>query len=616
MCGIFGIFVQDKRKIPISNIGAALKHLYFLSQERGRDSAGLFLDQGDHQLILKRPGLPEDFIRSADFNQKLDESLESSQNHFLALGQCRLVMSGSALDEGSNQPIAFSRVIGLHNGIFTAIDGKEINQHTEVFARSDSHLFFHSLENKIADTADPDRILAQALSESEGSYNLAAYFPKKNILALTSNSGSLYWAKIKDCLVFASEPQFVSEAIELLLGVQTDLVVEQMRDGNVKAIELSKPLQELHLTFLPLQKPQLRRCTRCILPHTYPMIQFDEKGVCNFCNQHHPQELKGEAALLRILDQHRSKDGSPDCLVGMSGGRDSSYGIYLLKKKYGMNPLVYTFDWGLTTDTSRRNQARICGKLGLEHILRAPDLEERRRHIQKNVYAFLKRPHLGMVPLFMAGDKDFYHYGRLIRKQRKLNLTIHCTGHEVERLHFKTGFCGVDDTQIHNVRLYDFSLLNKLRLAFFYTSQYALNPSYINESFFYSLRSFAYSFLEKDDFLYLYQYIQWDEKLIEETIRRELNWEPDVKYGKNQWRMGDGQTAFTNYIYYKVAGFSEYDNFRANQVRLGLISRDEALKLIEEDNRPKSEVLKNFAELVGLNLEDTLKRIEAIPRLY
>lgn len=103
---------------------------------------------------------------------------------------------------------------------------------------------------------------------------------------------------------------------------------------------------------------------------------------------------------------------------------------------------------------------------------------------------------------------------------------------------------------------------------------------------------------------------------MERTLKETYAWEPDKNYGSNQWRMGDGQTAFTNYIYYSVAGFSEYDNFRSNQIREGLISRDEALKLVEYDNQPKTEMLKYFAEVVGLDLAAVLKRIDAIPKLY
>jgi hypothetical protein len=80
--------------------------------------------------------------------------------------------------------------------------------------------------------------------------------------------------------------------------------------------------------------------------------------------------------------------------------------------------------------------------------------------------------------------------------------------------------------------------------------------------------------------------------------------------------MGDGQTAFINYIYYTLAGFSEFDNFRSNQVCEGLISRDKAIKLAEEDNQIRHESLKNFSEIVGFNLDEVLAQINSLEKKY
>ena len=92
-------------------------------------------------------------------------------------------------------------------------------------------------------------------------------------------------------------------------------------------------------------------------------------------------------------------------------------------------------------------------------------------------------------------------------------------------------------------------------------------------------------------FLHFYNYINWEENKIKRVLKEEYDWESDVSYGKNQWRMGDGQTAFNNYIYYTAAGFSEYDNFRSNQIREGLITREEAIILAKEDNKFKYNTL-------------------------
>ena len=72
---------------------------------------------------------------------------------------------------------------------------------------------------------------------------------------------------------------------------------------------------------------------------------------------------------------------------------------------------------------------------------------------------------------------------------------------------------------------------------------------------------------------------------------------------------------FINYIFYNVAGFSEFDTFRSQQIRAGLIDRDTALNLAHKDNQYDMATLKEFMGQVGLNLEEVLTRIGEIPKL-
>ena len=128
--------------------------------------------------------------------------------------------------------------------------------------------------------------------------------------------------------------------------------------------------------------------------------------------------------------------------------------------------------------------------------------------------------------------------------------------------------------------------------------------------------AFWHCFVAKDDFLYLFNYYPWNEEEVERTLKEKYEWEADLDYGVNQWRMDDFHTAFINYVYYTVGGFSEFDDFRSNQVREGLITRDEALRLTAIDNNIRYESLMEFSNLVGFNLEHVLKEIDAIPKLY
>jgi hypothetical protein len=71
-----------------------------------------------------------------------------------------------------------------------------------------------------------------------------------------------------------------------------------------------------------------------------------------------------------------------------------------------------------------------------------------------------------------------------------------------------------------------------------------------------------------------------------------------------------------NYIYYLVAGFSEHDTFRSNQVREGEITRERALELAREENRPRYQNIRWYLDALGMDFTEVIKVINAIPRLY
>ena len=173
-----------------------------------------------------------------------------------------------------------------------------------------------------------------------------------------------------------------------------------------------------------------------------PFIAFDADGVCNFCRHHRPLDHHGREALLEAVAPYRRRDGRPDCLVGISGGRDSCYALHVVRNELGMHPVAFTYDWGMVTDLARRNIARLCGRLGVEHILVSADIRRKRAHIRRNVAAWLRRPRLGMVPLFMAGDKAYFRVAQRLRRQVGAPLVI-LGENRLERTDFKTGFAGV-----------------------------------------------------------------------------------------------------------------------------------------------------------------------------
>lgn len=126
---------------------------------------------------------------------------------------------------------------------------------------------------------------------------------------------------------------------------------------------------------------------------------------------------------------------------------------------------------------------------------------------------------------------------------------------------------------------------------------------------------YSYYAEPRTNFYQLFDWIKWDEKQIEQTLFEEYDWEvsPDTT---STWRIGDGTAAFYNYIYYTVAGFSEFDTFRSNQIREGLITREEGLKFIEQENLPRFESMFWYLETIGVDFEKAIKVVNKIEKLY
>ncbi len=119
----------------------------------------------------------------------------------------------------------------------------------------------------------------------------------------------------------------------------------------------------------------LKYCTRCVMPHTKPDLHLDGDGVCNACRSYerrqHVDWDQRRDELVRILDKHRSKNGNWDCIIPVSGGKDSTYQVVRIKQ-LGFNPLCVT---ATTCDLSPIGEFNIenLKRLGVDHIAFSPN---------------------------------------------------------------------------------------------------------------------------------------------------------------------------------------------------------------------------------------------------
>ncbi len=675
MCGIFGVIGNLSSSRKSRDYIKLLEQVALFSEVRGKDSSGLALKyyKSNEIKVLKGALKISELLRKEEYNSIfLQNKLKFSDNPFSVIGHARLTTNGTQLKDINNQPVVKNDCVLIHNGIIVNVE--ELWQKNPDLVREydiDTEVFAALVRKYITNDFSLSESVENAMKDCFGTISTVMMFTDSHQIALATNNGSLYYAKIGDeCIVFASELYILQQTAEKMKGLFSfhPEIIEQLQANAMMLIdpsELSMTLQNLNeaaeqpyiyqkvpvssLAITSISETQtqrnvladmasiavspaasverklleynidriseLKRCTKCLLPETFPFLEFDAAGVCTICNNYKKNNQPKPIDVLKsLVEPYKSKNGYPDCIVPFSGGRDSTYVLHLVKKELSLNPIAFTYDWGMVTDLGRRNIARVTGRLGVENIIVSANIHWKRENIRKNIAAWLKNPQLGMIPLFMAGDKYFFYYTNQIKKQTGIALNIWGIN-PLENTDFKVGFSGIP-LRFNKKRIYSLKLADQLRLFGFVGKNIVQTPGYLNQSVFDTLGSFAVRYLApKKDYYHMFDYYRWDEKEIEDLIINEYEWETSIDT-KTTWRIGDGTAGFYNYIYYTVAGFSEYDTFRSNQIREGMLTRQKGLELINQENRPRYESIKWYLDIIGMDYRSVINRINQISKLY
>ena len=675
MCGIFGVIAKKDIDLNTSILVKGLNILANASERRGKDSSGICIfNQKFNEIDVYKGPIPiTELMKNEHVNNGIANGFMESNNIYYAFGHARLVTNGTQLNPNNNQPVIKEQIIGVHNGIIVNVnDLWEKNPNMNRQYEIDTEVLFGLIQEKYKNNDSYiDGAVSSAINDVYGTVAVSFVINNMNRFVLATNNGSLYKIQLDNKLIFFASEKFILKQLEKKLQLSKligDYDIKQMKPGtgviynlvdlsfsnfstnsssfhheldfisepsnintyninpNDKQLSAVIDLNYIHLNpeaerqKLLLEYPidmikSLKRCKKCILPDTFPFIDFDNAGICNYCNNYvESYQKKSMNDLIKLVEPFRNNNGSPDVLLPYSGGRDSTYMLHIVKTKLGLNPVTFTYDWGMVTDLARRNIARACGKLGVENIIVAADIHWKRKNIRENIIAWLKNPELGMIPLFMAGDKYFFYYSYKIKKQLGIDLEIWGIN-DLENTDFKTGFMGIKP-QFDKKRIYSISLFNQLKLFGYVGRNVLKNTSYLNQSVLDSIGSFASRYITpKINYVHFFDYLSWDENVIKKTIVENYDWEKAVDTSST-WRIGDGTASFYNYVYTLIAGFSENDTFRSNQIREGSISREEALNIVLDENGPRYNSIKWYLEILGLNFEDVILKINQIPKLY
>jgi len=319
-------------------------------------------------------------------------------------------------------------------------------------------------------------------------------------------------------------------------------------------------------------------CQRCILPEDYPGIYFDESGVCNVCNYYDKKwgqknYEKSEATLRQISEHYRGKNEKYDCIVPISGAKDSTYALYYLKKKHDLKILAVNFKNGFQTRQALENMENACKILDVDFVSFMP-----RWGALKNAYATCFRK-TGEFCLPCNQGMAATVYRAAEKEQIPLVVFGYTAQVEISPIWRGTHFCReklfkkVLEGEMSDEDL-EWFLIDPLKRR---------TPVHV---------------------ITLYSFINWDPNIIFRTLKNELKWQ-EGPYG---WDKVDcNYFPIAKYFRRKRSGFSRATITNAAAVRVGLLSGEEALRRIEEEE-PTEEppIMEEWLDTLGLTRGDLI----------
>jgi len=175
----------------------------------------------------------------------------------------------------------------------------------------------------------------------------------------------------------------------------------------------------------------LKVCSRCVMDESAKEITFDDQGVCSFCHNYDNvlindlhTEKGGEEKIEKLIEEIKTKGKKSryDCLIGLSGGVDSSYVAYIIKKKYGLRAFAVHLDNGWNTELAVANVEQIVKRLDIDLSTYVLDWKEF-RDIQTS---FLKS---GISNIEIPTDHAIW--ALLIKTAAKMNIPYIIAGNNV-----------------------------------------------------------------------------------------------------------------------------------------------------------------------------------------
>jgi len=352
----------------------------------------------------------------------------------------------------------------------------------------------------------------------------------------------------------------------------------------------------------------IKYCRHCVYPETKPDLSLDENGICDACRFVDVKDATNwdlrRKELAEIFEKFKNKDGSNyDCIIPVSGGKDSTFQTYMVKKEFGLNPLCVSYHLPEFTDLGRKNLENLK-KLGVDCLEFTPNPEicKKMQKIALIEFGDAQWPeHFGIftvpvqvavrynIPLIVWGENSQAEYGGPLNDMENKYLDSKwCEQYGTRVGGQSNSFVGPEVMLKHGI---DRKFLN----PYIYPSDEEIKQVGVTG-------------------IFLGSFIRWN-------IKEQLKKVRDLGFTLHD---GPSEGTFTNYenLDNKIQGIHDYFKWlkfgygRATdnasiQIRLNSINREEAMKLVKEhEGKLPERYLDEFLEQWDMSRDEFLQITE------
>jgi N-acetyl sugar amidotransferase len=329
-------------------------------------------------------------------------------------------------------------------------------------------------------------------------------------------------------------------------------------------------------------------------------VTFDEMGICTTCRASEEKMRIDWAArekeLRQLLEYHKGKAGANyDCIVPISGGKDSTFQLHILVKVYGMKPLAVTFNHNWYTKTGWENLQNALEKFNVDHLLFTPS----RSVINK----------LARKSLVMIGDACWHcHMGVgafPLQVAVRFRIPLLIWGESVSEADGRA-------TYQEGVIRYDRDYFTRISAR---VEADTMVDSQISPRDVHPFRLPSVEEVERAGVvgIHLGDYLFWDEERQVEFVKKEYGWKDDRVEGtyKSYKSVECIMAGVHDYAKFVKRGFGRGTDHASADVRAGLLTREEAFELAKKADLERPEALDYYLQITGMTEQEFLETLQS-----